>query len=108
MAKILEKAENSTIGWIGCVPVIPNEDPDMLEIKAKYEQGDRSVSMQKSSSFDDWVRYCTAVSTEAILKMMNTVNPGEAPPRADVICAQIKEAQRQCIALCRPELRYGR
>ena len=103
MTNLPEQTEMPTIGWIGCVPVIPNDDPDMMVIKTKYDQGERSQSMQKSSCFDDWVRYCAAVSSEIILRMMTSVDPGEAPPNADVICEQIKQSQQQCMALFRPE-----
>lgn len=107
MASISE-AETRTIGWIGCVRAIPNDDPDMLEMKAQYGQGKRSASMQESLDFDAWVKYCTAVSSDIILKMMNAVDPGETPPLADVIYGQIQEAQRQCMALYRPELTDSR
>lgn len=89
-----------SIGWIGCVPVLTNEDADMQAFKEQFAEPDRqSASMRKSSSFDDWVRYCTAYSSTLILQMMNTVDAGQNPPKACVIASQIQNAQRQLVAL---------
>jgi hypothetical protein len=88
------------IGWIGCVPVLTNDDLDMLAFKKQYDDpNQQSPSMRKCSSFDDWVRYCTAYASIIILQMINTVGAGEAPPKACIIASQIRESQRQLVAL---------
>ncbi|MFA0809434.1 hypothetical protein [Microbulbifer epialgicus] len=96
MSNVLEQGRVQTIGWLGCVPVIPNDDPDIVRIRTQFEWGTGSTEMQNATSFDAWIRSCTEISSEIILKMMNTVDPGETPPKSDVICKQIHNAQRTC------------
>jgi hypothetical protein len=96
----MEQQTERPIGWIGCVPVLTNDDLDMLAFKKQYEDpSQQSPSMRKCASFDDWVRYCTACASMIILQMINTVDAGEAPPKACIIASQIQEAQRQLVAL---------
>lgn len=96
-----EYADCGSIGWVGCVPVVHNADPDIVEMRYQYFHGDRSAAMENFATFDDFVRYCTAASTEIILKMINTVDAGEMPPRAGLLCKQIQRSQQECMRLMR-------
>lgn len=96
-----EQTDCSSIGWVGCVPVVHNADADIVDMRHQYFHGDRSAAMEKFATFDDFVRYCTAASTEIILKMINTVDAGEMPPRSDLLCKQIQRSQQKCMQLMR-------
>jgi hypothetical protein len=97
--RLYEQAGCAAIGWVGCIPVVHNDDPDVVDMRHQYYHGDRSAAMEKCATFDDFVRYCTAASTEIILKMINTVDAGEVPPRADLLSKQIQHSQQKCVQL---------
>lgn len=97
--RLYEQAGCAAIGWVGCIPVVHNDDPDVVDMRHQYYHGDRSATMEKCATFDDFVRYCTAASTEIILKMINTVNAGDVPPRADLLSKQIQHSQQKCVQL---------
>jgi len=101
---MFQQKNDNLIGWLGCVPVLSNDDPDLLAFKEQYSDPySQSVSMRRTSSFDDWVRYCTAYSSMLILKMINTVNAGETSPKAHIIASQIRESQSKVMAIRKSE-----
>ena len=100
----MSEVQLGLIGWLGCVPTLPNSDPEIIKMKAQYDDpGKRSPSMSKCGSFDNWVKFCTALSSNAILQMMNTVEPGEAPPKATIVSKQIQGNQAKVKSLLMQE-----
>ena len=84
------------IGWIGCLLALPKNDTELIELQKQFnDRTHQSQSMKESSSFDDWVRFCTAHSSLIILRMMNTVEPGESPPTAFKMKQQIQKSLAQ-------------
>ena len=68
------------IGWIGCLLALPKNDTELIELRKQ---------------FNDWIRFCTAHSSLIILRMMNTVEPGESPPTAFKMKQQIQKSLAQ-------------
>ena len=98
------QANIGSIGWLGCVPTLPNKDNDIVEMKAQFaDKSKQSPSMKRCRTFDDWVKLCTALSSQVILQMMNTVEPGEAPPKAKVVSKQIRANQQTLTAFLQQE-----
>lgn len=106
-----DQIRTDLIGWLGAVSLLSEDeeiaqrfqfDMDMNSSKemtrAKKHAADNGID-EPERAFRIYQDTCTAISTQAIINMMNSNGDGVTPPSQTVVANMIEKSQQKVLAM---------